>query len=68
MHGCRPLTDAEVSLVAKSFSGMYAKRNKALFVVGHHPEFRILELLLLTVSDVLQRGKIVDHITVHGAI
>jgi hypothetical protein len=30
MKGCRPLTDAEVNLIAKSFSGVFAKRNKAL--------------------------------------
>jgi integrase len=64
MRGCRPLTDAEVALVAKSFSETFAKRNKALFVVGHRTGFRISELLSLTVGDVLQHGKIVDHFTV----
>jgi integrase len=64
MRGCRPLTDAEVLLVAKSFSGTFAQRNKALFVVGHRTGFRISELLSLTVGDVLQHGKIVDHLTV----
>jgi integrase len=64
MRGGRPLTDAEVSLVAKSFSGTFAKRNEALFVVGHRTGFRISELLSLTVGDVLQHGKIVDHLTV----
>jgi site-specific recombinase XerD len=46
--------------VHKSFSGTFAKRNKALFVVGHRTGFRISELLSLTVGDVLQHGKIVD--------
>jgi integrase len=64
MRGCRPLTDAEVSLIGKSFSGTFAKRNKALFVVGHRTGFRISELLSLTVEDVMQHGKIVDHISV----
>src|SRR5262245_52106406 len=64
MLGCRPLTEAEVALVAKSFSGTFAKRNKALFVVGHRTGFRISELLSLTVGDALQHGKIVDHLTV----
>ena len=64
MRGCRPLTDAEVSLVAKSFSGTFAKRNKALFVVGHRTGFRISELLSLTAGDVRQHGKIVDHLSV----
>jgi integrase len=58
------LTDAEVSPVAKSFSGTFAKRNKALFVVGHRTGVQISELLPLTVADVLQHGKIVDHLTV----
>jgi integrase len=62
MRGCRPLTDAEVSLVAKSFSGTYAKRNKA-FVVGHRTGFRSSDLLSLTVGGVLRHGKIVDHLT-----
>jgi site-specific recombinase XerD len=53
-----------VSLVAKSFSGTFAKRNKALFVVGHRTGFRISELLSLAVTDVLQHGKIGDHLTV----
>jgi integrase len=64
MRGCRPLSDEEVSLVAKSFSGTYAKRNKALFLVGHRTGFRISELLSLTVGTVQQHGKITDAITV----
>jgi integrase len=64
MRGCRPLTDAEVSLVAKSFSGTYGKRNKALFIVGHRTGFRISELLSLRVGDVMQHGKILDQIGV----
>lgn len=64
MRGCRPLSDEEVSLVAKSFSGTYGKRNKALFLMGHRTGFRISELLSLTVSNVLQHGKIMDAITV----
>ncbi len=64
MKGCRPLTDAEVSLIAKSFGGTFAKRNKALFVVGHRTGFRISELLSLRVGDVLQHGKILDQISV----
>jgi integrase len=64
MKGCRPLTDAEVSLIAKSFGGTFAKRNRALFIVGHRTGFRISELLSLAVGDVLQHGKILDQITV----
>jgi integrase len=64
MKGCRPLTDEEVKLISQSFSGTFAKRNKALFVVGVRSGFRISELLSLTVGDVQQHGKIVDHVTV----
>jgi integrase len=64
MKGCRPLTDEEVKLISQSFSGTFAKRNKALFVVGVRSGFRISELLALRVGDVQQHGKIVDHVTV----
>jgi integrase len=64
MRGCRPLTDAEVSLVAKSFSGTYAKRNKALFILGIRAGWRISEMLSLRVADVQQHGKILDSISV----
>jgi len=64
MKGCRPLTDEEVKLISQSFSGTFAKRNKALFVVGVRSGFRVSELLALRVGDVQQHGKIVDHVTV----
>jgi integrase len=64
MRGCRPLTDAEVSLVAKSFGGTFAARNRALFVVGHRTGFRISELLSLRMGDVTQHGKILEQIGV----
>jgi hypothetical protein len=50
MKGCRALTDDEVALVSKSFSGTYAARDKALFVLGVKSSFRISELLSLTVG------------------
>jgi site-specific recombinase XerD len=64
MKGCRPLSDEEVKLISQSFSGTFGKRNKVLFVVGYRTGFRISELLSLTVGDVQQHGKIVDHVTV----
>jgi hypothetical protein len=45
MKGSRPYSDAEVAQVATSFSGVYARRNKALFVVGVRTGFRISERL-----------------------
>jgi integrase len=35
-----------------------------LFITGHRTGFRISELLSLTMGDVLQHGRIIDHITV----
>jgi integrase len=67
MKGCRPLTDQEVNLISRSFSGTFAKRNKALFILGVRSGFRISELLSLRVGDVLQHGKIVVYVTVARA-
>lgn len=64
MKGCRPFSDEEVKLIAKSFGGRYATRNKALFILGVRSGFRISEMLSLTVGDVFQHGKVVDHVTV----
>jgi integrase len=64
MKGCRPFTDDEVNLIVKSFSGRYAARDKALFLTGVKSEFRISELLSLTVGDVYEHGRIGDRVTV----
>lgn len=67
MKGCRPLTEAEVTLVAQSFGGTYATRDKALFVLGIKSGFRISELLSLTIGDVYQHGQVVARVTVKRA-
>ena len=64
MKGCRPLTEEEVSLVSRSFGGVYAARDTALFLLGVKSGFRISELLSLRVGDVWQHGRLVDHVTV----
>jgi integrase len=64
MKGCRPFSDDEVKLIAKSLSGRYVTRNKALFILGVRSGFRISEMLSLKVGDILQHGKVADHITV----
>jgi integrase len=64
MAGCRALTDNEVKAVRRSFSGVYAKRNEALFVLGIKAGFRISELLSLQVKQVWQYGTIVDRVEV----
>jgi integrase len=67
MKGCRPLTDAEVHLVSRSFGGTYAARDRALFILGIKSGFRIAELLSIRVGDVWQHGRIVDQLTVRRA-
>jgi integrase len=64
MKGCRPLTAAEVRVVLQSFGGRYARRDRALFLLGVKSGFRITELLSLRVGDVLQHGQLVDRVTV----
>ena len=65
MKGCRPLTDAEVEIIRRSFRGINAKRTAALFIVGVKTGFRISELLSLRISDLIFQGKAVDLLTVH---
>ena len=64
MRGCRPLTNEEVKLIASSFSGASAGRDRCLFTLGWNSGFRVSELLSLTVGDVLQHSEIVDRVTV----
>ena len=64
MKGCRPLTENEVDLLVKSFAGKFAKRDKALFLLGTKSGFRISELLSLRVGDVVQHGHMVNQVTV----
>jgi integrase len=67
MKGCRPLSDAEVAVVSQSFGGMYAARDRALFLLGLKTGFRIAELLSIRVGDVLQHDRLVDQLTVRRA-
>jgi integrase len=65
MKGCRPLSKDEVEQVLQTFSGMYAKWNTALFLMGVKAGFRISELLSLRVRDVTAKnGKVLDRVTV----
>ena len=57
MKGARPLDNAEILLVAQQFSGTFAVRNRALFMLGVSVGGRISELLALTIGDVWQNGK-----------
>jgi integrase len=64
MQGCRPLTAAEVAQVTKAFTGPFALRNRAFFLMGVQTGYRISELLSLRVGDVYRQGQIVTHISV----
>ena len=64
MIGSRPLTSEEVASVLKTFSGAYATRDRALFVLGLKSGCRISEMLSLKVSDVWRDGKVVEAVSV----
>ena len=52
MKGSRPLSQAEIESVVRSFTGEYERRNRALFLLGIYTGMRISELLALTVGDI----------------
>jgi integrase len=64
MKGCRPLSNEEVAAVVGSFTGAFAKRDLAMFILGVRTGFRISELLSLKVENVVRSGQIVDRVTV----
>ena len=64
MIGSRPLTSEEIARVLKTFSGAYAARDRALFILGLKSGFRISEMLSLKVSDVWKDGKVSEAVSV----
>src|SRR5688500_17340356 len=64
MIGSRPLNSEEIASVLNSFTGAYAARGRALFLLGLKTCFRISELLSLQVKDVWQGGKVVAAVAV----
>lgn len=64
MKGCKPLNAQEITRVDKSFTGEFARRDRALFILGLKTGFRVSELLSLRVRDVLNGGQVVDRISV----
>jgi integrase len=64
MIGARPLTNGEIANVLNAFTGAYAARDRALFVLGLKSGFRISEMLSLRVSDVWRDGKVVEAVSV----
>ena len=57
MKGTRPLDNAEIRKVSEAFDGIFAVRNRSLFMLGVSVGGRISELLALKVNDVWQNGK-----------
>ncbi len=57
MKGSRPLANSEILLVAKQFYGVFAIRNRSLFMLGVSVGGRISEMLALTIGDVWQNGR-----------
>lgn len=57
MKGTRPLDNTEIRKVSDAFDGIFAVRNRNLFMLGVSVGGRISELLALKVNDVWQNGK-----------
>ena len=57
MKGTRPLDNDEIRRVSTCFTGTFATRNRALFMLGVSTGGRISELLSLTIGDVYQNKK-----------
>jgi len=64
MKGCRPLTQDETDLVARSFTGVFGARDKALFLLGVKTGLRISEILSIRLGDVIQAGRMVERVTI----
>lgn len=64
MRGCRPLEDPEIQAILQSFTGRFARRDRALFVLGLKTGLRISELLSIRIGDVVQYGDIVERISI----
>ena len=57
MKGTRPLDNTEIRKVSEAFDGVFAVRNRSLFVLGVSVGGRISELLALKINDVWQNNK-----------
>ena len=62
MKGTRPLDNAEIRKVSEAFDGVFAVRNRSLFMLGVSVGGRISELLALKVNDVWQNEKSVKDL------
>ena len=57
MKGTRPLDNDEIRRVSTCFTGIFATRNRGLFMLGVSTGGRISELLSLRIGDVFQNKK-----------
>ena len=57
MKGTRPLDNDEIRLVSTCFDGIFATRNRGLFMLGVSTGGRISELLGLQIGDVWQNDR-----------
>ena len=57
MKGTRPLDNTEIRKISDAFNGVFAVRNRSLFILGVSVGGRISELLALKVNDVWQNNK-----------
>ena len=57
MKGTRPLDNSEIRKISDAFGGVFAVRNRSLFMLGVSVGGRISELLALKVNDVWQNSK-----------
>ena len=57
MKGTRPLDNAEIRKVSEAFGGVFAVRNRSLFMLGVSVGGRISELIALKLDDVWQNGR-----------
>lgn len=62
MKGTRPLDNHEIRKVSESFDGIFAIRNRSLFMLGVSTGGRISELLSLRLGDVFQNGTAVSDL------
>ena len=60
MKGTRPLDNDEIRRVSAAFTGIFATRNRGLFMLGVSTGGRISELLSLRIGDVYQNGRAVS--------
>ena len=68
MKGTRPLDNDEIVRVSACFTGIFAARNRGLFMLGVSTGGRISELLNLQISDVYQNGSAVTDLLYNKSI